>query len=235
MSAARPGSSESADCVVTNPPFFEAGTVRVSPDEGKARAHVMPADAGATLADWISASLAMLAPAGGFVMIHRPEALGAILAAIGSRLGGLALLPVHPTTGRERASPARLGRERLEGAAAPCARPGPARGRRPADGGSGRHPSRRAADRLGRLISTSTYCVIWVFLARSRFPAESAFGAYWIFLDFLGFSRPNRDLSMSYTGFSLKNFRAPFASPGHPIAGRSFVSMRKADLFMERA
>ena len=49
------GLSESADCVVTNPPFFEAGTVRVSPDEGKARAHVMPADAGATLADWISA------------------------------------------------------------------------------------------------------------------------------------------------------------------------------------
>ena len=32
-------------------------------------------------------------------MIHRPEALSAILAAIGSRLGALALLPVHPTTG----------------------------------------------------------------------------------------------------------------------------------------
>jgi tRNA1(Val) A37 N6-methylase TrmN6 len=89
------GLSESADCVVTNPPFFEAGTVRASPDAGKARAHVMPADAGATLADWISASLAMLKPGGLFVMIHRPEALGAILAAIGS--GGIALLPVHPT------------------------------------------------------------------------------------------------------------------------------------------
>ena len=30
-------------------------------------------------------------------MIHRPEALSAILAAIGDRLGALAVLPVHPT------------------------------------------------------------------------------------------------------------------------------------------
>ena len=86
-----------ADCVVTNPPFFDAKAVRASPDEGKARAHVMPrAEAGATLADWIQASLAILAPGGRFVMIHRPDALALILAAIGSRLGALALLPVHP-------------------------------------------------------------------------------------------------------------------------------------------
>ncbi len=93
------GLVESAGCVVTNPPFFEAGRVRASPDEGKARAHVMPGGAGATLGDWISASLAMLAPRGRFVMIHRPDALHAILAAIGSRLGGIALLPVHPAVG----------------------------------------------------------------------------------------------------------------------------------------
>ena len=55
-----------ADCVVTNPPFFDAKAVRASPDKGKARAHVLPrAEAGATLADWIQASLAILAPAGG--------------------------------------------------------------------------------------------------------------------------------------------------------------------------
>jgi tRNA1(Val) A37 N6-methylase TrmN6 len=92
------GLVESADCVATNPPFFEARAVRVSPDDGKARAHVLPrAVAGATLTDWISASLAMLALGGRFVMIHRPEALSVILAAIGGRLGALALLPVHPT------------------------------------------------------------------------------------------------------------------------------------------
>jgi tRNA1(Val) A37 N6-methylase TrmN6 len=94
------GLVELADCVVTNPPFFEPKAVRVSPDEGKARAHVMSrAEAGAMLPDWISASLAILAPGGRFVMIHRPDALSAILAAIGSRLGALAVLPVHPIVG----------------------------------------------------------------------------------------------------------------------------------------
>jgi hypothetical protein len=29
-------------------------------------------------------------------------------------------------------------------------------------------------------------------------------------LDFLGFSRPKRDLSMGYAGFSLKNFSSRF-------------------------
>src|SRR5271170_8264435 len=48
---------ETADCVVTNPPFFESGTVRVSPSEGRARAHVLPpAESGATLEAWIRAS-----------------------------------------------------------------------------------------------------------------------------------------------------------------------------------
>jgi tRNA1(Val) A37 N6-methylase TrmN6 len=111
------GLPESASCVVTNPPFFDAKTVRASPDEGKARAHVLASDeAGATLADWIQASLAMLAPGGRFVMIHRPDALGAILAAIGGRLGALALLPVHPTAG---ASAHRLLLSGLKGSKAP--------------------------------------------------------------------------------------------------------------------
>ena len=102
-----------ADCVVTNPPFFDARAVRASPDKGKARAHVMP---GATLADWIQASLAILAPGGRFVMIHRPDALSVILAAIGSRLGALKLLPVHPTIG---ASAHRLMVAGVKGSKAP--------------------------------------------------------------------------------------------------------------------
>jgi tRNA1(Val) A37 N6-methylase TrmN6 len=103
----------SVACVVTNPPFFDARAVRASPDEGKARAHVLPR---ATLADWIQASLAILAPGGRFVMIHRPDVLGAILAAIGSRLGALALLPVHPTIG---ASAHRLLVSGVKGSKAP--------------------------------------------------------------------------------------------------------------------
>jgi tRNA1(Val) A37 N6-methylase TrmN6 len=107
------GLSESAHCVVTNPPFFDAGAVRASPHEGRARAHVL---ARAGLADWIEASLAMLAPGGRFVMIHRPDALGLILAAIGSRLGGLALLPIHPAAG---ASAHRLLISGVKGSKAP--------------------------------------------------------------------------------------------------------------------
>jgi tRNA1(Val) A37 N6-methylase TrmN6 len=92
--------NEAADCVVTNPPFFEPGTVRVSPNPGQARAHVLPPEeSGATLEAWIRASLALLKPGGRFVMIHRPDALASILAGIGSRLGAVALLPVHPSAG----------------------------------------------------------------------------------------------------------------------------------------
>lgn len=111
------GLVELANCVVTNPPFFEPRAVRVSPDEGKARAHVLPcAEASTGLSAWIQASLAMLAPGGRFVMIHRPDALGVILAAIGNRLGALALLPVHPTTG---ASAHRLLVSGVKGSKAP--------------------------------------------------------------------------------------------------------------------
>jgi hypothetical protein len=39
---------------------------------------------------------------------------------------------------------------------------------------------------------------IWVFLAPGRFAAKTPIHGYWIFLDFLGFSRPNLDLSMGY-------------------------------------
>jgi tRNA1(Val) A37 N6-methylase TrmN6 len=92
--------AETADCVVANPPFFEPGAVRVSPNQGRARAHVLsPAEGGATLEAWIRASLALLKPGGRFVMIHRPDALAAVLAAIERRLGALGLMPVHPTVG----------------------------------------------------------------------------------------------------------------------------------------
>jgi tRNA1(Val) A37 N6-methylase TrmN6 len=111
------GLVESADCVVTNPPFFEPNAVRVSPDEGKARAHVLArAETGASLADWISSSLAILAPGGRFVMIHRPDALPMILAALENRLGATALLPVRPHAG---ASAHRLLVSGVKGSKAP--------------------------------------------------------------------------------------------------------------------
>jgi len=107
------GLAQSADCVVTNPPYFDAATVRASSDVGRARAHIL-GEAG--LAYWIESSLAMLAPQGRFVMIHRPEALSVILAAIGNRLGAVALMPVHPAVG---ASAHRLLVSGVKGSKAP--------------------------------------------------------------------------------------------------------------------
>ena len=52
---------------------------------------------------------------------------------------------------------------------------------------------------------------IWIFLARRRSAAKTPDFGGWISLDFLGFSRPKRDLSMGYAEFSLKNFSVRFS------------------------
>jgi hypothetical protein len=44
------------------------------------------------------------------------------------------------------------------------------------------------------------------FLGGSLFAAKTSIQGCWISLDFLGFSRQNRDLSMGYTRFSLNKF-----------------------------
>jgi tRNA1(Val) A37 N6-methylase TrmN6 len=87
-----------AELVVTNPPFYAPASVRASPDPGRSRAHVLETseEGGDPLAAWIVASLALLAPGGRFVMIHRPEALATILAAFGRRLGAAVVRPIHP-------------------------------------------------------------------------------------------------------------------------------------------
>ena len=108
---------EAADLVVTNPPFFAPGAVRVSPDAQRARAHVLAgAGDGAPLGSWIRACLALLKSGGRFAMIHRPDALAFILAAAENRLGALALLPVHPRAG---ASAHRLLVSGVKGSKAP--------------------------------------------------------------------------------------------------------------------
>lgn len=98
--AARPAAlrPEAAALVVTNPPFFRAGTVRSSPHGGRAAAHVLQ-DRGH--GDWLAAAAALLAPKGRLVMIHRPDALDALLPACQGRLGGLVLRPVLPREGAD--------------------------------------------------------------------------------------------------------------------------------------
>jgi len=51
---------------------------------------------------------------------------------------------------------------------------------------------------------------IWVFLACGRFATKTTARTCWISLDFLGFSRPNRDFSMGYTDFCAKDFSSRF-------------------------
>ena len=110
-----------ADLVTTNPPFFAPTDVRASPQPGRAQAHVLPEPDGegrSALAAWIKGALALLAPGGRFVMIHRPDSLAAILAAFGGRLGAIAILPVHP---RAEAPAHRLLIAGIKGARSPLA------------------------------------------------------------------------------------------------------------------
>ena len=84
-----------ADVVLTNPPFDEAGAVRVSPVAGRASAHVLDGD----LQGWIVAGLKLLRPAGRIIVIHRADALERLLAAMKGRFGRLILRPIHPRAG----------------------------------------------------------------------------------------------------------------------------------------
>jgi tRNA1(Val) A37 N6-methylase TrmN6 len=85
---------ESADIVLTNPPFLEEGQARISPDQGRAAAHALPAGG---LEAWIRTCLSFLKPKGRFVMIHRADRLAECLACLGKRVGGVTIRLVHPT------------------------------------------------------------------------------------------------------------------------------------------
>jgi tRNA1(Val) A37 N6-methylase TrmN6 len=91
----------SAGLVISNPPFLDPRRARSSPDADRRRAHVAPDDgeAGAPfeawIAAWIAACLALARPGGALILIHRPEALGAILNGVEGRAGAATVLPVH--------------------------------------------------------------------------------------------------------------------------------------------
>lgn len=83
---------DSFDLVLTNPPFFAAGSHRASPHSGRAAAHTFT---DGSLEAWIRACTAILRPGGRLGLIHRADALTTCLDALKGRYGGLAIRPVH--------------------------------------------------------------------------------------------------------------------------------------------
>ena len=86
----------SFDAVATNPPWQDPaqGTAPPDPRRAAARLETMP------LARWIGACLRLLRPGGGLHLLHRPERLATILAALEGRAGAVALRPLHATAAR---------------------------------------------------------------------------------------------------------------------------------------
>ncbi|MCA3655551.1 MAG: methyltransferase, partial [Methylobacterium sp.] len=87
------------DAVLTNPPFFSAHRMRLSPT--KAGAHALDANDGASLEAWIRRAASILKPRGQLLMIHRADSVEAVLAAMRGRLGSLRLRFIHPRAGED--------------------------------------------------------------------------------------------------------------------------------------
>ena len=85
-----------ADLVLTNPPFLSPGQGRASPEALRARAHVIGAGG---LDLWIAAAADALRPGGAILVIHRADALAALLAALSGGFGGITVMPIHPRAG----------------------------------------------------------------------------------------------------------------------------------------
>ena len=68
---------------------------------------------------------------------------------------------------------------------------------------------------------------VWFSLARFRFVAKTPGFECWISLDFLGFSRPNRDFSMGYADKASENFSwasVPWTGRGAGTGAQDFGS-----------
>jgi tRNA1(Val) A37 N6-methylase TrmN6 len=85
---------DSADIVLMNPPFNDAGRHRASPDPARQSAHMAEAD---TLERWTHAARRVLKSGGVLTLIWRADGLTQVLAALERGFGSVAILPVHPS------------------------------------------------------------------------------------------------------------------------------------------
>ena len=86
----------SFDAVIANPPYLEESRHRLPEDKVAAGAFGMAAG---SLEAWLRFMARVAAGDARMTMIHRADAVGEVLAAIGARFGALCVLPVHPREG----------------------------------------------------------------------------------------------------------------------------------------
>lgn len=82
----------SADCVLMNPPFHEAGHANPSRDPGRRAAYIGGSH---VLAAWITCAERLLCAGGVLTLIYRADALDTVLALVTRDFGGIAVLPVY--------------------------------------------------------------------------------------------------------------------------------------------
>lgn len=82
--------------VLANPPYHEVGSGTASEVPLKAVSHAMPKDA---LESWIKVMARYCAPGGRATMVHKAEALPAILQYFEGRFGDIRVKPVYPRFG----------------------------------------------------------------------------------------------------------------------------------------
>lgn len=90
--------SQGFDHVITNPPWYEAHTIRAPATETKAIGHV---EGEVDLADWLMAAVKYLKPKGHLFIVHRADRLGDILAGLKPlKIGEIRVFPLWPKPGR---------------------------------------------------------------------------------------------------------------------------------------
>jgi tRNA1(Val) A37 N6-methylase TrmN6 len=86
----------SFDCVLMNPPFFDARRHNVSPDPRRRSAHV---GSPGLLGRWVATSAWLMKPAGVLTLIWRADELNDVEAALRPAFGDISVLPVLPRAG----------------------------------------------------------------------------------------------------------------------------------------
>lgn len=81
------------DHVITNPPWYEPGTIRPPTAESKAIGHMEEVE----LAEWLKQAVRFLKPKGRLFIVHRADRLGDILAGLNPlRVGEVRVFPLWP-------------------------------------------------------------------------------------------------------------------------------------------